>query len=96
MAACRRIEILPTMDEILSFATPYLPPNLPGAPHHLPAESPERLLDIQFRLLRHDLTAEIIQNFQGLVMATGDLDIHYKSLVENAGLSFCCTYLSSM
>jgi hypothetical protein len=49
------IVIPPTQDEMLSPSAPFLPANIPGAPHHLPAESMERLLDIQFRLLREEL-----------------------------------------
>lgn len=77
----RKIEILPTGDEILSFATPYLPPNIPAAPHHLPAESLDRLLDISFRLLRYDFTADFMHKIQGLVMATGVDFGHTKHIV---------------
>jgi hypothetical protein len=49
------IVIPPTQEEMLSPAAPFLPANIPGAPHHLPEESMERLLDIQFRLLREEL-----------------------------------------
>lgn len=50
-----RIRIAPTHDELLSQTGPYLPVLLPGAPHHLPEDSIERHLDIQFRLLREEL-----------------------------------------
>jgi hypothetical protein len=33
----------------------YLPVNIPDGPHHLPADSMERLLDIQFRLFREEM-----------------------------------------
>lgn len=50
------IRIAPTHQELISRTTPFLPANMYGAPHPLPAESMERLLDIQFRLLREELT----------------------------------------
>jgi len=49
------ITIPPTQEEMTSLAAPFLPANIPGAPHHLAPESMERLLDIQFRLLREEL-----------------------------------------
>jgi hypothetical protein len=49
------IKIAPTQDEMLSAVAPFLPANIPGAAHHLPDGSMERLLDIQFRLLREEL-----------------------------------------
>ncbi|KAI0369710.1 P-loop containing nucleoside triphosphate hydrolase protein [Pilatotrama ljubarskyi] len=53
------IQIAPTHDELTSPLQPFLPANLYGAPHPLPAESMEQLLDIQFRLLREELTASL-------------------------------------
>ncbi|KAK0451375.1 uncharacterized protein EV420DRAFT_714274 [Desarmillaria tabescens] len=53
------ISILPTQDELTSVAPPYIPVNLPYAPHHLDPNSMERHLDIQFRLLREELVAPI-------------------------------------
>lgn len=50
------IRICPTSDELMCPVPPYLPVTVPGAPHHLPAGSMEKHLDIQFRLLREDLT----------------------------------------
>ncbi|KAI8974770.1 hypothetical protein BD414DRAFT_424028 [Trametes punicea] len=49
------IRIAPTHEELFSPALPYLPAFRSDAPHHLPVGSMERLLDIQFRLLREDL-----------------------------------------
>ncbi|KAG9092170.1 hypothetical protein FS749_015949 [Ceratobasidium sp. UAMH 11750] len=46
---------------------PYLPPNFPEAPHFHPQQSVERLLDIQFRLLREELTAPIRMAIQLVV-----------------------------
>jgi hypothetical protein len=50
------IRIAPTHEELISRIPPFLPANLHDAPHPLPPESMERLLDIQFRLLREELT----------------------------------------
>lgn len=50
-----QIEIVPTHAELTASIGPYLPANIPGAPHHLPSSSMERLIDIQFRLLREEL-----------------------------------------
>jgi hypothetical protein len=47
------IRILPTTDEILSMRSPYMPRNDPYAHHHLPCGQ-DRLLDVQFRLLRYE------------------------------------------
>lgn len=49
------IRVAPTHDELMCCKPPFLPANIHGAPHHLPAESMERLKDIQFRLLREEL-----------------------------------------
>ena len=50
------IRIAPTDDELTSSLPPFLPANLYGAPHPLSESSMEKLLDIQFRLLREELT----------------------------------------
>lgn len=49
------ISIPPTHDELTCAQLPYLPYNLPGAPHSYPSSSMQRLLDIHFRLLREEL-----------------------------------------
>lgn len=49
------IRIAPTHEELLCPIAPYLPVCLPIAPHHLPENSMQRLLDIQFRLLREEM-----------------------------------------
>ncbi|KAG8833029.1 hypothetical protein FRC17_000152 [Serendipita sp. 399] len=66
----RMIFIHPTEAEMTSKISPFLPANIPGAPHHLPSESMERLLDIQFRLLREELIAPLRLTIQ---MITSDL-----------------------
>jgi hypothetical protein len=60
------ISIIPTMKEVTCGSTSALPGNyheLPNA-HWLP-QSPERLLDTQFRLLRHDLLGPLRDNALG-------------------------------
>lgn len=49
------ISIAPTHDELTTTTPPYLPYNVPGAPHTYPSNSMQRLLDIHFRLLREEL-----------------------------------------
>ena len=53
-ADIREINIEPSEAELISTTPTYLPANIPDAPHHLRADSMERLLDIQFRLLREE------------------------------------------
>ncbi|CAE6459337.1 unnamed protein product, partial [Rhizoctonia solani] len=53
------IRVAPTRDELLCEDDPYLPPNFFEAPHFHDPRSIERLLDIQFRLLREELTSPI-------------------------------------
>ncbi|KAG2106489.1 hypothetical protein BD769DRAFT_1654653 [Suillus cothurnatus] len=58
------IRIAPTHEELMSRIPPFLPVNFFGAPHPAPLESMQRLLDIQFRLLREELTAPLRQAVQ--------------------------------
>ena len=53
-ADIRDITIEPSEEELISTIPPYLPANIPEAPHHLCTDSMERLLDIQSRLLREE------------------------------------------
>lgn len=68
VAEIKNIRIAPTRNELICRAKPFLPANFYDAPHHLPQESMERLLDIQFRLLREELTyvSFIVTNFQAV------------------------------
>ncbi|RPD78077.1 hypothetical protein L226DRAFT_610076 [Lentinus tigrinus ALCF2SS1-7] len=61
------IQIGPTHEELTSPHQPFLPANLYGAPHPLPSESMEQLLDIQFRLLREELTASLRTSAQNVL-----------------------------
>ncbi|CCA71455.1 related to ECM32-DNA dependent ATPase/DNA helicase B [Serendipita indica DSM 11827] len=49
------ILIAPTHKELMSTASSYIPSTVHNAPHHLAEHSMDRLLDIQFRLLREEL-----------------------------------------
>lgn len=49
------IRIAPTNDELMCRLPPFLPGNFFAAPHPAPPSSMQRLLDIQFRLLREEL-----------------------------------------
>lgn len=53
------ISIAPTHNELTCTEPPYLPYNVPGAPHSYPSNSMQRLLDIHFRLLREELMSVI-------------------------------------
>ena len=76
-AEIQSIRIAPTYQELICKSEPFLPANFYDAPHHLPQESMERLLDIQFRLLREELTYVFLCYFQFL---------DYKSFVIRASL----------
>ncbi|KIJ18720.1 hypothetical protein PAXINDRAFT_97469 [Paxillus involutus ATCC 200175] len=53
------IRVAPTHEELMCRIPPFLPASLFAAPHHAPPESMQRLLDIQFRLLREELMAPL-------------------------------------
>jgi hypothetical protein len=50
-----QVSVEPSQAELVCTVPPYLPANVAAAPHHLRSDSMERLLDIQFRLLREEL-----------------------------------------
>ncbi|PFH53777.1 hypothetical protein AMATHDRAFT_73192 [Amanita thiersii Skay4041] len=58
------VRIAPTHQELMSTREPFLPASFYDAPHHLPSGSMERLLDIQFRLLREELTGPLRTSIQ--------------------------------
>lgn len=58
------IRIAPTEQELICSHAPYLPANFFEAPHHGPRESVERLLDIQYRLLREEGSAPLRTSIQ--------------------------------
>ncbi|KAG9309779.1 hypothetical protein JVU11DRAFT_10153 [Chiua virens] len=55
----QEIRIAPTHQELMCQTQPFLPASLFDAPHPAPADSMQRLLDGQFRLLREELTAPL-------------------------------------
>ncbi|PVF97899.1 P-loop containing nucleoside triphosphate hydrolase protein [Serendipita vermifera] len=61
------ISIPPTQEEMMCTISPFLPANIPGAPHHLDSDSMERLLDIQYRLLREELIAPLRVAIQAMI-----------------------------
>ncbi|KAL0023688.1 hypothetical protein WJX79_001943 [Trebouxia sp. C0005] len=56
------ISIAPTQQEVLCQVSPYLPANVPGTVLHLEEGSPEAHRDLHFRLLRHDMVAELCES----------------------------------
>lgn len=58
-ASIETITIVPTEEEVLCQIPPYLPPNKAGVVAHLPRGSVEAHRDLHFRLLRHNLIADI-------------------------------------
>ncbi|CAI5462650.1 unnamed protein product [Closterium sp. Yama58-4] len=89
------ISVAPTMQEVLCKASPYLPHNHASEPHHLPAGSVARHVDIQFRLLRHDLIAPLWSkalfllhhlNHESSTAARGDSSSSGSSREEAMGL----------
>ncbi|KAF8332045.1 uncharacterized protein EI90DRAFT_3056359 [Cantharellus anzutake] len=87
-ADIKDIRISPTHDELTSTFSPYLPPNVPNAPHHYPDHSMARLLDIQFRLLREELIAPLrdaVQLLEGDFNSPKFLDTPLGTLVQNLG-----------
>lgn len=49
------IAVAPTQQELMSDLPSFIPSTLYDAPHHLPMQSMDRLMDIQFRLLREEI-----------------------------------------
>ncbi|EKX36930.1 hypothetical protein GUITHDRAFT_116953 [Guillardia theta CCMP2712] len=60
------INIIPTPNELLAEQPPCLPQNKATAPHHLAPDSIQRLLDVHFRLFRHDSIANLADLMQNL------------------------------
>lgn len=73
------IRIAPTHEELMCPIEPFLPATLYDAPHPAPAESMERLLDIQFRLLREELTAPLRRAVQ---LVCADLKLPDRSKTQ--------------
>ncbi|RXK38430.1 hypothetical protein M231_04339 [Tremella mesenterica] len=78
------IQIPPTTAELLSEEEAYLPANLPGAHHHLPEDCIEKILDIQFRLLRADATTSLRT---GVKLVLKELDLGPEAYADSKGTS---------
>ncbi|PKC17959.1 P-loop containing nucleoside triphosphate hydrolase protein [Rhizophagus irregularis] len=74
-----KISIIPTQEEILSDRAPFLPTNIPGAPHFLP-EGITRLLDSQFRLLREDMLHPLRMGINSFLQFLADPNRNNKIL----------------
>ena len=62
-----QISVEPSEAELVCTVAPYIPANVTPAPHHLRSDSMERLLDIQFRLLREELLLVVLQSLHGSI-----------------------------
>ncbi|KAG8218137.1 hypothetical protein J3R82DRAFT_3674 [Butyriboletus roseoflavus] len=76
------IRIAPTHEELMCRVKPFLPASLFPAPHPAPADSMQRLLDVQFRLLREELTAPLRRAAQFVQDDLIDLDRQKTRLGE--------------
>ncbi|GAA5979029.1 hypothetical protein JCM11641_004948 [Rhodosporidiobolus odoratus] len=65
-AAISKIRILPTFEELTTSAQPFIPANLPEAPHHL--EGIEKQVDTIFRLTREDCFGPLRSAVQSLLL----------------------------
>ncbi|KAG8985372.1 hypothetical protein FRB90_004755, partial [Tulasnella sp. 427] len=92
-ASIKDIRVVPPHSELACTTETYLPGNIAGAPHHLPAESMERLLDVQFRLLREELIAPIRTSVGSILNDLGKPSSEKTQLGElvkkNGGLYKC-------
>ena len=78
-----QITSIPASDELVAERFPVLPQNHPDAPHHLPRESIERLLDVHFRQLRHEALFPLVQAARTLVSRSSEVQV----LVRRRGSS---------
>ncbi|CEH18623.1 Helicases [Ceraceosorus bombacis] len=62
-----RIKIGPTAQELRCDVPPFLPSTVAGAPHHLPENSMARVIDTQFRLLRHEFLGPLLETLPLLI-----------------------------
>ncbi|KAF9534563.1 hypothetical protein CPB83DRAFT_755097 [Crepidotus variabilis] len=82
-ASIADIRIAPTQQELTCPLEPYLPPFVPGVPHHLPAGSMQKHLDIQFRLLREELISTTRQSVNRVLSDIDDLQAAGQGRVNN-------------
>ncbi|KAL8277846.1 hypothetical protein RQP46_009665 [Phenoliferia psychrophenolica] len=72
-ARIEEIKILPTHEELLCTIPPFVPANLPEAPHHLPVGTMARQRDLLFRLLREDFLSPVRSAVTRLFQDLADL-----------------------
>ncbi|EUC58484.1 NFX1-type zinc finger protein, partial [Rhizoctonia solani AG-3 Rhs1AP] len=89
------IQVIPTRDELLCEADPYLPGNFYEAPHYHDPGSVERLLDIQYRLLREEFTSPLRLAVQNVVAdlkkSRSGIDVLSQKLNARSGLYVTAT-----
>ena len=66
-ADIHQISVEPSHSELVCTIAPYLPANVAAAPHHHRSDSMERLLDVQFRLLREELLLAILHSLYNFI-----------------------------
>ncbi|KEP48218.1 NFX1-type zinc finger protein [Rhizoctonia solani 123E] len=82
-----KIRVAPTRNELLCENSPYLPPNFFEAPHFHDPKSIDRLLDIQFRLLREELISPFRLAVHHIVedLKTSETDSTLSELLADGG-----------
>ncbi|CAE6483759.1 unnamed protein product, partial [Rhizoctonia solani] len=84
------IQVIPTSDELLCEADPYLPGNFFEAPHYHDPRSIERLLDIQYRLYREEFMSSVrlaVQHVVADLKKSGPgIDVLTRKLNPRSGL----------
>lgn len=81
-ADIRDISIPSSAQEMVAQRDPYLPANIPGARHHLPDDSMAKIPDIQFRLLRADMTGGLQQGIKAVLEDMGSVDFRGTQLAK--------------
>ncbi|PWN39120.1 P-loop containing nucleoside triphosphate hydrolase protein [Ceraceosorus guamensis] len=84
-----RIKIGPTAQELKCDVPPFLPSTVAGAPHHLPENSMARVIDTQFRLLRHEFLGPLLETLPILIK-----DLR-QTLLGNAEHNECSRLLAA-
>ncbi|GMH37812.1 hypothetical protein BSKO_05685 [Bryopsis sp. KO-2023] len=85
-ADINRISVAPTAEEILCEKHPYLPQNRAGTVAHLRQGSKEAHRDLHFRLLRHDLIADLASAVQLLKKKGGIKGLGSNSSFKTEGI----------
>lgn len=82
----RKIQIVPTEEEVLCKQASYVPMNRPAAAHHLNVETKsqvDRLLDTHFRLIRNDMFASITEGLRQLMHLFRHDGAEFKKVVKS-------------